>query len=214
MNPLVRTQISRVRPLFEYLKKQQDNRKFVHSIEISATFVLITFFMVFALRPTILTISALKGDIESKKILKEELRNKINQVVTAQDLFSQVQERYQIVNSGLPDHPNYYEAADIIEQTGKKYDIPVDSLAFDLENSTTDVSPDVQTYSIHTMVNGPFINAVNLATEILKNRRADYINILNLATADDSQTSDSTSSAKPGISTKFSTAFYFWPSTK
>lgn len=205
-------QVSRVKPLFDYIKKQQENRKMVRSIEIGATFVLITFFLVFALRPTIITISTLKGDIESKKILKEELRNKINKVIVAQDLFSQVQERYQVVNSSLPDKPNYYEASTIIQQVGQKYGVSADSMAFNLESNEVKEDAGIQTYNVSVGVNGPFTNALSFATEILKNRRTDYISALNFINSTEANNNTASPSAvSSGVSTRFSTVFYYWP---
>lgn len=205
-------QVSRAKPLFDYIKKQQENRKFIKSIEIGATFILITFFLLFALRPTIITISALKGDIESKKILKEELRNKINKVITAQDLFSQVQERYQVVNSSLPDKPNYYESSAIIQQIGQKYGVSAESMAFNLDAGEVKEDPGIQAYNVSVGVNGPFTNALSFATEILKNRRTDYISALNFVNATEINNSSASPSATAGgVSTRFSTIFYYWP---
>jgi hypothetical protein len=203
-------QVSRVKPLFDYLKKQQENRKFVKSIEIGATFILVTFFLVFALRPTIVTISALKGDIESKKILKEELRVKINKVIAAQELFSQVQERYAVVNSSLPDKPNYFDSATIVQQIAKKYNIPADSLAFTLDSDEVKEDQGIKSFSVGVGVNGPFTNALNFAADVLKNRRTDYISTISFATSADSA-STASPSASSGISTRFSTVFYYWP---
>lgn len=203
-------QVSRAKPLFDYLKKQQENRKFVKSIEIGATFVLITFFLIFALRPTIVTISALKGDIESKKILKEELRVKINKVIAAQELFSQVQERYTVVNSSLPDKPNYYDSAMIVQQIAKKYNIPAESLAFTLDTDDVKEDPGIKSFSIGVGVNGPFTNALSFAADVLKNRRTDYISTISFSNAAEIA-STASPSASSGISTRFSTVFYYWP---
>jgi hypothetical protein len=60
---------SKINPLISYLSKQRENNKFVKSIEISATFILISFFTFFAIKPTLLTISRLVGDIKAKEIL-------------------------------------------------------------------------------------------------------------------------------------------------
>ena len=57
---------SRLTPLFDYIKKRQENRKLRKTFELAATFILISFFLFFAIKPTALTISALIGDIKSK----------------------------------------------------------------------------------------------------------------------------------------------------
>lgn len=206
----INTQVTRIKPLFDYIKKQQENRKFVKSIEISATFVLITFFLYFAVRPTVITISKLKGDIESKKILKEELKSKINQVIIAQDKFSQVQERYSVVESSLPDNPNFYEASYIIQSTGTKLNIPVNTITFDLEeHPETVLEPGLKSYSTSVVVNGSFSDLVNLSNQILKSPRTDNISSINFVGTKDTVANDSTPSAT--TNSKFYTTFYYWP---
>jgi hypothetical protein len=205
------TQISSIRPLFSYLKKQQENRQFIKSVEITATFILITFFLVFAVRPTVLTIAALKGDIESKKILKEELKTKINQVIMAQDAFSQVQERYAIVNSGLPDLPNYYDAASIIQQVGQNNAITVADLPFVLDQEVVKDDPRISTFGVTVGVNGPFLNAVKIASDILRDRRTSYINSINFTSGDNFTSTDSSPSSTAQTNSKFTTLYYYWP---
>ncbi|MFZ2152432.1 MAG: hypothetical protein WAV41_00040 [Microgenomates group bacterium] len=206
-------QVSRMRPLFDFIKKQQENRQFVRSVEITATFVLITFFLIFAVRPTIITIASLRGDIESKKILKSELKNKINQVIQAQDLFSQVQERYQVINSSLPDRPNFYDAADIITQISQKNSITLNSILFDLEVVPYKNEPSVKSYSLQIGVSGSFDSALNIASELLKNRRTDNISSLNFTTGLSPNQKSASPSASSGVITSFSTHFYYWPAT-
>lgn len=218
MSPSFSSQVSSIRPLFDYLEKQRENKKFTKSVEITATFFLITFFLIFALRPTIITISSLKGDIESKKLLKEELKNKINQVITAQDLFSQVQERYQVVEASLPDNPNFYQAADIITSAGTSSNLALEKLTFDLKpennNALKDVkdASGVKVYSISTAIKGQFTDAVGLVSQILSNHRTDYIGEITFI--EQSSTSvGSSATTSTGLSTKFSTDFYYWPPT-
>jgi hypothetical protein len=210
VNSLFTTQVSKIRPLLTYIKKQQENRRFVRAVEISATFTLITFFMFFAIKPTLLTISSLKGDIESKKILKAALKEKINKVILAQDLFSQVQEKYQIVNSSLPDRPAYYEAASQILKNGKDTNIQVDNLSFNLQDlESQKIDPNVQSYSVSVGVVGSFNSGLKLASELLKNRRIINISAVNFF--NEIQLVESTGSATGGINTKFVSSFYYWP---
>ena len=82
---------SHLRPLVDYLRRQRNNQSFYHTIELNATVFLIIFFVVFAIRPTVTTISSLVGDINAKEIQQTQLKTKINQIIKAQDLYSQVQ---------------------------------------------------------------------------------------------------------------------------
>lgn len=203
-------QTSSVKPLFEYLKKQQENRKFLKTVEFTATLILITFFLFFAVRPTLLTISALKGDIESKKILKASLKTKINDVIEAQDKFSQVQEKYLIVNASLPDRPKYYDAANQLLLSGQQVNVPVDKMNFNVEAKLDDKQdPNLKAFEVSVDMTGPFISNLKLASDLLKNRR--LVNIGSINFENQAVAKESSDSATSGVSTRFVSQFYFWP---
>jgi hypothetical protein len=219
MSNLLNSQISRVKPLFDFLKKQRENQKFIERMEIASTFALISFFMFFAIRPTALTISSLLGDIESKKVLKKELRSKINDVIQAQESFSEVQERYHVINNSLPDRPSYYQAAYQVQKTGELLGINIDKITFNLSDSQGSTMPDVQPYTISLDIDDDFMSSTRLISDIIGNQRATEIKLINFGQLpkENIPASESSSSAEvdPGhkLKTRFSVKFYYWPSS-
>jgi len=164
--------ISKVDPLFSYLAKQQENQKSAKLLEIGCTFILVSFFVFFAIKPTSLTISKLIGDIRAKEVLSKELRGKINDVIISQDLFSQVQEKYLIVESSLPDKPGFYHANSQILGLTQKNKIILDGISYsvtDLNNFSTSIS-----------TSSSFLSASSLISQILQNRRLIKINQFSL----------------------------------
>jgi len=97
--PNLQSNISKLTPLFDFLKKQREIEKNRKVFELSITFAIISIFLFFAIRPTFLTISTLVGDIKSKELLTSKMKIKIDQIITAQDNFSQVQEKYSVKNN-------------------------------------------------------------------------------------------------------------------
>lgn len=193
---LEKATISRIRPMFEYLSKQQENQRFTRSIEIAATFILISFFMIFAIRPTALTISALVGDIKSKEIQSHNMKSKISNIIQAQDLFSQVQERYQIVESSFPDKPRYAHITTQFQQTALNQQFELDRLSFNLSGKEGE---DVFSISVNSPAN--FRQAVSFVDELLKNRRLIEINNYYLVTSrNEERGSESSPSGKITLS--------------
>lgn len=219
MNTPLNSHVSRIKPLFDYLKKQRDNRRFVERLEIAATFVLVSFFLFFAIRPTVLTISTLLGDIESKKILRQELRSKINDVIQAQESFSEVQERYQVINNSLPDKPNYYQAAYQLQKTGESLGININKIAFNLSDTHGTIPANVEPYTIYLDVNGDFSSSTKLVSDLLNNQRIMEIKSINFSRVsekDSNLASISSPEAQPtssSLKTRFSVRFYYWPTT-
>jgi Tfp pilus assembly protein PilO len=208
-------QISRIKPLYDYLKKQRENYRFMRSLEISATFILITFFLFFAIRPTVIIISTLWGDIQSKQLLRSQLKTKINNVILAQDLFSQVQEKYQIVNTSLPDRPSFYETAQQLQQTGNNSALNINSFDYNLQTGEKDLlSPNLKTYQISIDVNGSFASATKLITELLANRRLINISSISIGPSGLANPDVPVTVPAGSISTSFVSGYYYWSPTK
>jgi len=154
---------SRLTPLFDYIKKRQENRKLRKTLELAATFILISFFLFFAIKPTALTIATLIGDIKSKELLSREMRNKITKVILAQDLFSQVQERYSLVDSCLPALPRFSQATAQLDGLLTQNQLETNKLDF--------LISDAKYFSTTVSTTSSFTSGINLIASFLQNRR-------------------------------------------
>jgi Tfp pilus assembly protein PilO len=214
MSLSINNQISRIKPLYDYLRKKRENYRFVRTVEISATFILITFFLIFAIRPTVLTISSLWGDIQSKQILKKQMGSQIDNIVKAQDLFSLVQENYQIVNDSLPDRPEYSLAASQLQQVGNNSGLSLDSFGYDVQ-SNDKVSPNanVKNYQIPISISGSFTSVTKIIADLLQNRR--LIDIGSISIGPSGTVLGSTTAGPSGVVTaNFNSVYYYWSPSK
>ena len=167
---------SKTKPLFNYLRKKRENKKFIKSIEVSATFLLISFFLLFAIKPTAFTITALIGEIKAKETLsKHKMRPKINKIIQAQDSFAAVQQDYHIVESSLPDTPSYSHAAAQLLSAGQLSQIPINKINFSFKQkdkkAKSSTTPNITAYDISLTSETKFTSALSLITRILANRR-------------------------------------------
>lgn len=154
---------SQINPLFVYLQKQKDNQKVARLLEIGGTFFLISFFIFFAIRPTFLTISTLLGDIKAKELLSKQLKTKINDVIIAEDLFSQVQEKYALIESSLPENPRFSQANSQILSSSQNHQIFLDKIDYIVQDSNY--------FSTNISTSSTYLSAISLVSDILKNRR-------------------------------------------
>jgi Tfp pilus assembly protein PilO len=205
---LVNSLYSSTKPLFEYLKKQKENQKFVRKVEIASTFSLITFFLVFAIRPTFLTISSLLGEIKAKETSTKLMKAKINNLIQAQDNFAQVQERYQIINSALPDKNSFSTLYDQLQSSSRQSAFSLDSLNFSLKQKEAIPSFDAaKKYQVTLTSPTSFNYFVNFIDVISQNRR--LIDISNLSFTSKNTTSKTASQSSEMLST-FSADVYYW----
>lgn len=86
--------------IVELYKKRQDLRMFTEVIMSISTIII---FLVFALKPTVLTIISLFQEINVKKDTISQLDQKINALSKAQSLYSQQTSLISIAESSIPD---------------------------------------------------------------------------------------------------------------
>jgi len=71
-------------------------------IEVALTLFTIAFFVVFAIRPALSTISGLVGEIKEKEATSREMQRKINTIIEAQENYARYQEKVALIDSFLP----------------------------------------------------------------------------------------------------------------
>ncbi|HOZ80983.1 MAG TPA: type 4a pilus biogenesis protein PilO [Candidatus Woesebacteria bacterium] len=195
--------VSSFKPLVEYLRKQQENKKFLKTVEVTATFTLISFFLYFAIRPTAITISSLVGEIKSKEILKKELRTKINNIIAAQDSFSEVQSRYQVVNSSLPDRYYLDQAYQQIVKNGELSGVTVSNGRFDFDEKK--LSGTIGKVGFPVAIDTSFTTALAFLENLQKSRRLIDVSKITIQPA-----ANSTDSTKV-LNFSLDSQLIYWP---
>lgn len=165
--------LSQIKPLYQYLRKQAENKKALKYLEVAATFSLIAIFLFFAIKPTALAISSLLGEIKSKQSATQKMTAKINNIMKAQESFSQAQEKYFILESGFPSNPNFYQVVANFYTLAQKYSLKINQLKFDLssDNSETDNDSQVEYFKVKFSSIGEYQSSIYFINELLNNRR-------------------------------------------
>lgn len=103
MNSNWKTNYVRYRSLFLNLvgqyRKREDTKVY---LELFLTLTTICIFAVFALRPTLLTISTLIKEIESKKQVIEKMDSKIKDIIAAQTAYDQNRQNIDLLSIAIP----------------------------------------------------------------------------------------------------------------
>jgi len=161
--PNLQFNISKLSPLFKYLEKQRQVEKNRKIFELSITFGLISFFLFFAVRPTLLTISALIGDVRSKKVLSTTVKAKIDQIIIAQDNFASIQEKYFLVEEAFPSHQNYVGAMNLVDSATSQNNITLDKINFTQSKKNY--------FSTQISTSSSFMSTINLIDNLSHARR-------------------------------------------
>jgi Tfp pilus assembly protein PilO len=200
--------------LLEYIKKTGENRRFVQTLELSLTLLLIAGFGFFAIRPTFLTISNLMGEIKAKEIAVKEMQKKINSLEIAQKTYSDIQKDYLAIERSLPQSPGYNDASITLRSAAKQHSIEFEKIGFNLKyddkNSTSPNKSLVATKNYSTIVNikSDFVSLINLIDKLSRTQRPIIISSVNMAIQQQREASAS------GISLGVNPVFYYLPKNK
>ncbi len=88
----------------------------------------VSFFGMFAIRPTITTIVELTKQIDDGKKVNESLQNKIDSLVVAQEEYQLIKDFIPAINQSLPNQPNIIEALQSIETLALEKQASIDGL--------------------------------------------------------------------------------------
>jgi hypothetical protein len=192
----VKPNFSQLDPLLVYLRQKHEDQKFARSLEIGGTFLLVAFFIFFAIKPTFLTISKLVGDIRHKKNLTLQLRKKIDDIIAAQDLFAQVQEKYYLVDESLPNHPGFYQLNNLITSTAAQHQIYFDKLQYNLSEGEI-------FYKTNLTQSTSFTPSISFLTELSHSRRLLDLSGLSLSV-------NEASSSGQQLNLSLPLSIYYW----
>lgn len=98
------------------------------SLELFLSVGAVIFFAVFAIRPTLVTMSDLVKEIEDKRDLDQKLTQKIASLSTAQTSYLDVQERLYLLIQTLPSTPDLIHSVKILEKLAADQGVLIDSL--------------------------------------------------------------------------------------
>jgi Tfp pilus assembly protein PilO len=164
-----------LQPLYQYVRKQSENRQFLKYLEIGATFLLIAVFLFFAIMPTASAISSLVGEIKSKETTSAAMSQKIASIMSAQDSFSQIQADYSTIESSYPTNPNFYKAASTFSYVSKESSTPINQIKFQLSDSNQD------SFGVSVNTNGSYSSIINSIEKTANARRLMNIKSIQIA---------------------------------
>lgn len=149
------------------------------SLELFLSVAAVLFFALFAIRPTLLTMSDLIKEIEDKRKLDDQLTQKIASLSSAQGEYLRLENRLYVLNDALPDDPRLMDVIKTIERIASDRNTAISFL-------TVNEVPDIPTEPINSetakrqqltvalTLNGDYMS-IRQFIEDLKNTRRTFI---------------------------------------
>lgn len=174
-----RRDYSNYKKYFIRLKSTYSERPDIKAgVEVVLTFLTIAFFLLFAIRPTVNTISELLSDIKSQKEIQVKLTKKIADLQKAQVIFSKEQPRLAFLNQALPRGAEPEVLVQQIEGVASKRNVTLDAISLGktiLFDKTNKNPPGPAEFEISYTVKGSFEDTLAFLQDTENLRRTTSI---------------------------------------
>lgn len=159
------------------------------SLELFLSICAIVFFAAFAIRPTLLTMSDLIKEIEDKRTLDTQLRQKITALGAAQTDFLAVESRVGVLDEALPRGVNMTYTLKVIEKIASDQGLAISNMTVleipqDPPEDATISQLERQSMSIQVTVAGQYQGIREFAEQLRNSRRSFVIERITFSTQD------------------------------
>jgi hypothetical protein len=114
----------------QFYKNYKDKEEVWRYGELVITILVVAFFIIFAIRPTVKAISTLLSEIDNKQELTKKMSSKINQVIAAQMNYANVQQDINYLDQTYPQFPKLAEGAAQLVGLAVEKSLVLESVSF------------------------------------------------------------------------------------
>ena len=159
---------------FKQLAKTPQSRSFAWA---SLTILTICFFLLAAIRPTLITVAKLSREIKEKKEADKKLDEKIRSLVAAQNIYAKYSDKIFLLEKALPQENEFPNLVQLLENTAQFSQVEISSLAFsriifsgNLSRNTKDVSTS-RSIEFSLVVKGEYLNLMKFLLSLENSMR-------------------------------------------
>jgi len=135
------------------------NKKTVSYVTLSLSLFTLSFFGLFAIRPTLITAISLTKSVSELRKLKDAYENKIGDIIRAQSEYEKIRPNLPVLKTAIPEDPKFPALAKGLERFAATEKVLIDSLQIsDVPISKIDTTGDVQSYDFNIELIGDYAN--------------------------------------------------------
>lgn len=157
------------------------------SLELIFSIVAVVFFAIFAVKPTLQTMSELVKEIEDKRALDEQLGQKIASLNTAQAQYQQFSNEFYLLDEAIPKTASLNTALKIVEKIAGGNQLVIKGITISaVPEELTVASPGQATRSTLTFnvsVIGDYLKIRQFIEDLMNSRRMMLIDQINFSLA-------------------------------
>lgn len=150
-----------------------------------AAIALIIFFLLTAVRPTVIEITGLMAEIKARRELNDKLEKKIQQIVTAQQNYTQIYDRLYLLNQSLPGDPQFASLAKRVEAERVDQQLGLTGLNYNTITLTGDTlktkKEQRDSFTFSTEMSGNYPEIKSFLSQLFHHRRPIYVEDLEIS---------------------------------
>jgi len=159
------------------------------STELFFTIAAVIFFAIFAIRPTLITMSDLVNELEEKRKLNTKLSQKIASLSSLQGQYSNWSQRAKVLDQAFPSSPELINVLKLVEKLASDNKLAISSLQISQLPKNTDTVTDAQklnrlAFSISMTVIGDYPSIRQFISDIQNSRRVISTDTITFTTKD------------------------------
>ena len=181
--------ISRV---YKTLVSGVKSKKSVSYFTITLSLISLSFFGLFAIRPTLITGISLMKNVSDQKNLNAEYENKIASVIRAQSEYEKIRDYLPLIEYAIPNRAQFQSLAYSLEEIAEKNALVIDQLQIEGVPVSAEKPSDVlKEYNFSLIASGSFESAFSFITHLINLRRIVTIQSLELIQDSNAESTES-----------------------
>lgn len=155
------------------------------SLELVFSILAVIFFAVFAVKPTLQTMSELVKEIEDKRALEEQLEQKIASLNTAQTQYQQFGEQLYLLDEAMPKTASLLEGLKIVEKLASENNIVIKGIVVsavpDELNSANEDKAKREILTFNIDLTGGYLDIRQFIEALMASRRMMLVDQVNFS---------------------------------
>lgn len=159
------------------------------SLELFFSLLAIMFFTVFAIKPTLETITGLINEIEEKEKLDEQMQRKVAALSTAQEEYDRLSSKLEYLDQAIPSQPQLVYTLKIIERAATENNVVITYIKLPMvpdENEHNKLLGEIQRQDLYLNVRilGDYPSMRDFVNSLQNYRRAIVVEDVSFAVVD------------------------------
>lgn len=167
-------QFAQLRKAYKKLYPRIDikNKKTASYFALTFTLITLSFFGIFAIRPTLTTATSLTKSVEDLKKINEEYGNKIDSFIRAQTEYEKIRDDLFLIDAALPNNANFSKLLKTIERFADQENVSIAQLQIDsVPISTPSSTSKLERYGFGMVASGEYSPLTSFLSHLLNWRR-------------------------------------------